>query len=236
MKKKGKSNSKTTFIAILLVGLLIVAFYLFHLSQKDSRSFLAQFPEEYTQVGIDISHHQGKVDWEKLVTKKGLDTLIQFVYLKATEGYDHEDRHWKWNKQQLDSLKISTGVYHFFQSKRLPRPQAANFLRTYNYAKHDLPPVLDVELEGISDTDLIQKVTIWLDTVELATGVRPIIYTSLHFFETKFKHAFPNEQFWIASYSRKLKEPLDPRIIMWQFSDSGFLPGESQEIDLNIRF
>lgn len=236
MKKKRKSSSRTTIIAFLFIGMLLTAFYLFNLAQKDSQSFLAQFPITHSEIGIDISHHQGKVDWNKLVCDKGLDTLIHFVYLKATEGQDHEDRHWKWNKQQLDSLNIASGVYHFFQSKRLPRPQAAHFLATYQYKKSDLPPVLDIELEGITDHDLIQKATIWLDTVEKVTGVRPIIYTSLHFFETKFKHVFPNEQFWIASYSRKLNEPIDPRIIMWQFSESGFLPGESQKIDLNIRF
>lgn len=236
MKKKRQSNSIVLFITILFIGLIIVAFYLFNLTQKESKSFLAQFPEGNFQYGIDISHHQGKINWPKLSTEKGIDTLIQFAYIKATEGRDHEDRYWRWNKAQLDSLKITTGVYHFFQPKRLPRPQAAFFLSKYSYSKTDLPPVLDVEIEGLSDSDLIQKVTIWLDTVEKVTGIRPIIYTSLHFFETKFSKTMPDEQFWIASYSRKLKEPLDPRIIMWQFSESGFIPGESIKVDLNIMF
>ena len=75
---------------------------------------------------------------------------------------------------------------------------------------------------------------IWLDEVEQKIGKRPIIYTSLHFYETKFKKVFLTDKFWIASYSRQPDLENDKRIVMWQYSETGKIPGFKKPVDLNI--
>ena len=49
-------------------------------------------PCNYEVHGIDISHHQGKIDWELLAHNREAKFPIHFVFLKATEGGDHGGR------------------------------------------------------------------------------------------------------------------------------------------------
>ena len=75
---------------------------------------------------------------------------------------------------------------------------------------------------------------IWLKEVEKRTGMRPIIYTSLNFYETKFQNDFLDYKFWLAAYSRKPECLHDERIIHWQFTETGKIPGTKEEVDVNV--
>ena len=234
--RKGKSNTPWTLIILAISIISFGAWYFFspHKTKINKNEFLKNIPKGYESIGIDVSHHQGKIDWDVLFNKEHYDTIIHFVYCKATEGNSHIDTKWEYNRKTLNDFGIPNGAYHFFTTKEPPRPQVDHFLTYWKKREVDLPPVLDVETEGFSDEDLRNKMKIWLDEVENRTGMRPIIYTSHHFFETKFKNFFPNHKFWIAAYS---KEPIsigDKRILHWQFSENGILPGIDEEVDLNV--
>lgn len=239
-KKRTKRPSKLPIKPIIIVGLLLVLIGLVYVYyKKDNRIIkrehvIKSIPPGFPSFGIDISHHQGEIDWETLLKKEHYDTIIQFVYCKATEGSDHFDTKWEKNRALLQQLAIPNGAYHFFQPKSEPRPQAKHFLNHWKKTDLDLPPVLDVETEGFSDEDLRKKMEIWLEEVEKQTGMRPIIYTSLNFFETKFKDHFKNYKFWIAAYSRKPECIDDSRIIHWQYSEDGELPGINEKVDFNV--
>jgi lysozyme len=235
-KKKSKSSIKAIVIGALLIGLSVIAYFYYSKDIKvvNKEEVVKSIPEGFPAFGIDVSHHQGEIDWEKLFVKERYDTIIHFVYCKATEGSDHLDTQWKKNRAELQRLNIPNGAYHFFSPQTEPRPQAAHFLAHWKKSDLDLPPVLDVESEGFSDEDLIAKMKIWLKVVEDKTGMRPIIYTSLNFFETKFINDFKNYKFWIAAYSRKPECIDDSRIIHWQYSEAGELPGFAEKVDLNV--
>jgi lysozyme len=219
----------------VLIGLPTAYYYWndrsFKMGKKD---FASQFPKDFPLKGIDISHHQGDVDWELIFNDLKLDTVINFVYCKATEGTDHIDTRWQENRKRLTNLGIIHGAYHFFNGKTPPRDQAAHFLKHWNHRDLDLAPMLDVESEGFSDVDLIAKMEIWLTVVEEQTGHRPIIYCSLDYFDKKFKNHFAEYDFWIAAYSRKPHVLSDPRVKYWQFSEKGELPGCDELVDLNV--
>jgi lysozyme len=235
-KKKSKSSIKAIVIGALLIGLSVIAYFYYSKDIKvvNKEEVVKSIPEGFPAFGIDVSHHQGEIEWEKLFVKERYDTIIHFVYCKATEGSDHLDTQWKKNRAELQRLNIPNGAYHFFSPQTEPRPQAAHFLAHWKKSDLDLPPVLDVESEGFSDEDLIAKMKIWLKVVEDKTGMRPIIYTSLNFFETKFINDFKNYKFWIAAYSRKPECIDDSRIIHWQYSEAGELPGFAEKVDLNV--
>lgn len=221
---------------MLLIGLgfLVYVYYTKDSDTGQRAKLLESMPEGFNSFGIDVSHHQGEIDWEELFVTQRYDTIIRFVYCKATEGCDHLDTQWEENQKVLKELNVLTGAYHFFSPKTAPRPQAAHFLAALKDTQLELPPVLDVEAEGFSDKDLIAKMKIWLEEVEKQTGRRPIIYTSLHFFETKFFNEFKNYKFWIAAYSRKPECIDDERILHWQYSESGELPGIDEAVDFNV--
>ncbi len=235
-KKKSKSSVKVVVVIALLLGLSAITYFYYSNDAKvvKKEEVVKSIPFGFPSFGIDVSHHQGKIDWEKLFVSERYDTIIHFVYCKATEGSDHLDTQWEKNRAELQELNIPNGAYHFFSPQTEPRPQAAHFLAHWKKSDLDLPPVLDVESEGFSDEDLIAKMKIWLTVVEDKTGMRPVIYTSLNFFETKFMNDFKNYKFWIAAYSRKPECIDDSRIIHWQYSESGDLPGFDEKVDFNV--
>ena len=59
------------------------------------------YPEGYEIHGIDISHHQGKIDWQELKDKGVIDKFpIRFVMIKATEGASQIDENFRENFYQ----------------------------------------------------------------------------------------------------------------------------------------
>lgn len=214
---------------ILLVILLIYT----NLGRRGSNSLLElpPLPPSFISHGIDVSHHQGPIDWENY--KLASDSLLSFVYCKSTEGLSHVDSQWKKNREQLLELGIAHGTYHFFQPLSNPAKQAEHFLAHYSPQAGDLPPVLDAETMGSSDAQLIEAMKIWLNAVETKTGQRPIIYTSHDFYRTKFIGKFPKHQFWIANYNANVSGLEDPQIVHWQYNDHGNVPGINGPVDMN---
>jgi lysozyme len=234
--KKTKFPLKSVVISGLILVLIGVTYVYYSKDDKviKREHVIKSIPPGFPSFGIDVSHHQGEIDWNSLLKKEHYDTIIQFVYCKATEGSDHVDTKWERNRSILQQLDIPNGAYHFFSPKSEPRPQAKHFLNYWKKSDLDLPPVLDVESEGFSDEDLRAKMKIWLEEVEKQTGMRPVIYTSLNFFETKFMDHFKDYKFWIAAYSRKPEFIDDSRIIHWQYSETGELPGIDEHVDFNV--
>lgn len=221
---------------LLLLSVIFLAvcvfFYIKPKSFKNIKFYLEQ-PSGFASIGLDVSHHQGKINWEEVFAEDSY-VDIDFVYLKATEGKNHKDTQFDRNRRILKSKKVKHGAYHFFATKSYPWPQVENFFNHYTYKLGDLPPVLDVELEGYSDSDLIAKMKIWLDAVETKIGVRPIIYTSNHFYNTKFRGKFPRTKFWLASYSKEPKHLTDEAVIHWQWTESAKITGIRENVDLNV--
>ena len=233
-KLKRKKSPFRFLIGTALVILLGTYFY----QQWNNRSIepgelnLPELPEGFTSYGIDISHHQGKVNWDKLFASS--DSLITFIYCKATEGVNHVDSQWEHNRLKLLENGTRNGAYHFFLPQKDPITQAQHFLNHYTAQQGDLPPVLDAETEGESDVQLIQNMKTWLKKVETKTGMRPIIYTSHHFYRTKFAGKFSEYKFWIANYNKNVSGLEDEQIIHWQYSDHGGVPGIRGDVDMNF--
>ena len=191
-----------------------------------------ELPSSFQSYGIDVSHHQQTIDWDKVFL--GNDSLISFVYCKATEGIDHVDSQWKRNRKILLQKKIDHGAYHFFLPKKSAKGQAINFLKNYQLKDKDLPPVLDVEIEGETDIQLIDQMKIWLRHVEENTGRRPVIYTSYNMYKELLKSQFKGYKFWIANYNTIESRFHDDEIIHWQYSDNGIVSGIKGRVDLNF--
>jgi len=226
---------KKGVITIHLIFIIIFGSTLWSSLQfKSSKDFNYAIPNNYQSFGIDVSHHQGRINWDTLFAYP-LTPPIHFVYLKATEGKDHVDREWEYNRAALLQKKVKHGAYHFFRPGTDPIDQVNHFLKNYAPKPNDLAPVLDIETEGVSDEILLQNVSLFLTELENRTGKRPIIYTSYHFYKTKFQNHFEKHKFWIAAYSEPFLLPKDERILYWQFTDKGELPfHKGVKVDLNV--
>lgn len=185
--------------------------------------------------GIDISHHQGDIDWDKVSLATYRDRPINFVFMKATEGGDFVDDSFRYNFSTVREHGIVRGAYHFFLPDVPADVQASNFIRQVQLQPGDLPPVLDVEVMGKGGVEQLQQgVAKWLSIVERHYGVAPIIYASYKF-KTNYLNVppFTHYPYWIAHYYVEDLEYKGPWKF-WQHTDRGRLDGIGTRVDLNI--
>jgi lysozyme len=237
-KKKGTKSIKRYFWFILLLAGFFYCINIWVLEPRSSiaikKELIKNQPKGFVGFGIDISHHQGEIEWEDLLSNFGFDTIIQFVYIKATEGKDYLDPLFRINQQALNKYGLKNGVYHFYQPNSDPIHQMEWFLSNYMYHPTDLPPVLDVEVYSSKDVEFLKNLKLALVFLEEKTGVRPIVYTSYNLYKHLFINDLKDYKFWIAAYSKMPEHIEDSRIIHWQYTDKGKLPGINGHVDFNV--
>lgn len=195
------------------------------------------YPEGFEIHGIDISHHQGKIDWAELKDRGMIDRFpVRFIMIKATEGATQTDENFKDNFYQAREYGFTRGAYHFYSVHTPARAQAEHFLRQVKLENGDLPPVLDVEHKPKNQTDNEFKASVleWLDIVEKHYHVKPILYT-YYKFKTRYLNdsIFDHYPYWIAHYYVDSVEYNGPWKF-WQHTDVGRLPGIKGNVDFNI--
>ena len=195
------------------------------------------YPEGYEILGIDISHHQGKIDWQELKDKGLIDGYpIRFVMIKATEGASRIDANFRSNFHNAREYGFTRGAYHFYSVHSPAKAQAEFFIRHVKLENGDLPPVLDVEHKPSNQTDeeFKESIQLWLNMVEFHYGVKPIIYT-YYKFKTRYldDDIFDQYPYWIAHYYVE-KVEYQGEWKFWQHTDAGRLPGINGDVDFNI--
>lgn len=196
----------------------------------------AEYPEGYEIHGIDISHYQGKIDWEQLKNAMIKGCPVRFVIIKSTEGSSRLDENFRENFNQARDFGFIRGVYHFWSNKSTAREQAYYFLDQVHLTDGDLPPVLDIEHKPADKSveDFQRDVLTWLHIVEDKYHVKPIIYTYYKFKEQYLSApVFDDYPYWIAHYYVD-KVQYKGEWKFWQHTDVGKLPGIKGYVDFNI--
>lgn len=198
--------------------------------------FGIKIPTLYPIQGIDISLHQGKIDWKKLDGCLSNNPSIQFVFIKATEGKTRKDPYFLTNWEEAGKIGLIRGAYHYLLPNKSGKMQAELFLKTVELSDGDLLPVCDVEITGGADAETIhQNVYEWLQTVESKIGKKPILYSSKRFYETYLAEDFSAYTLWIAHYHvPELILPSGDKWTIWQHSDRGRLKGIKRPVDFNV--
>lgn len=190
-------------------------------------------PDEYPVRGIDVSGHQGRIDWKK-VSAGG----IRFVYLKATEGGDFQDPLFRENLQSARDSGLACGAYHFFSLKTPGLVQARNFIHTVPSAQVNLPPAIDLEFWGNSSArpppDSFQtELRVYVDAIRSAYGREPVIYTSPDFSNIYLKN-FEIKQPWVRDILFSPNFNGTKSWLIWQFSEKGQVPGINGFVDMDV--
>lgn len=224
--------------ALLILGLAYII-YIYIVSPFTLRwkalYGMTEFPEGYSIRGIDISHHQGDINWDKLSQATMGKEPISFIFIKGTEGTSLLDENFNDNFYQAREHGFLRGVYHFFLPDKSAKEQAEFFLHQVHLEEGDLPPVLDIEIDGgLSDEQLREAALTWLKIVGDHYGVKPIIYANykfkLRYLNTKEFEGYP---YWIAHYY-VLNLSYKGKWRFWQHTDCGRLEGISGKVDFNI--
>ena len=226
----------------LWLSLILCTFFVACVTEEappDRRSFttttlaLSACPDGGMLDGIDVSKWQGYVDWEA-VAEAGID----FAFIRVSDGLDYQDAYFQSNWSEAKAQGIVRGAYQFFRSDEDPVAQAQYLLDEMGPLEAgDLPPVCDVETaDGQSPAVIAERVQTWLDVVEDALGVKPLIYTSPGVWGSIINSAdFGAYPLWVAHWGASC--PTMPTgwsdWIFWQTSDSGSVPGVSGNVDTN---
>lgn len=179
--------------------------------------------------GIDLSHHNGRVDWEALEAES-----LDFIYLKATEGRDWKDRHFQSNWIEATRRGYHLGAYHFYILCKPWEAQAVNFIQSVEVRGGTLPPAVDLEYAHNCDPYRDEAGTkadlqAFLDRLEAEYGAAPVIYTTPEFHADWIAGSFDRYPLWI----RSVDGPPGMSHAIWQYSMRGKVSGIKGDVDLN---
>lgn len=188
------------------------------------------FPLAPGAEGLDLSHHNGAVDWPRLSTAG-----LSFVYLKATEGEGHVDTRFQENWQGALRHHWQSGGYHFYLLCQDGRRQAANFIRQVEVRRGGLPPAVDLEhahncAPRGDRAETLADIKAFLAALEEEYGALPVIYTTPAFHAEWLEgEGFDAHPLWV----RSLEGPPQLPHAIWQYSMKGRVPGVAGNVDLN---
>ena len=215
--------------------LLAAALFAASVSLYRSGTLRFNYPSEarFPVRGIDVSHHQAKVDWSA-VRSAG----IEFAFIKATEGGDHSDTRFDANWEEAGRAGIARGAYHFFTFCTPGREQAEHFLAAIGLKAGELPPAADVEFSGncaswTNIDEIRREFGVFLALVEEGTGRPPLIYVTPESFHQIIEGHFGGHPTWLRNL---WFEPSVRRYGVWrfwQYADNARLPGIEGPVDLN---
>jgi lysozyme len=207
---------------------LFITFFISVVSQNYRKVSINKIKAEGKVWGIDLSHHQGDINWEKLKKEKPY-----FIFFKATEGVTHNDRNYREHYNNARKHGIIVGSYHFFSYKSSGKAQAKHFISVARFQKGDLPPVLDVEYrKKMPDHKKVTKeIKDFLVVVLKSTGYKPIIYCDYDFYKQYLKSEIKTDYYlWICDYRR---QPTN-KWLFWQITDKFKISGISGYVDFNL--
>jgi GH25 family lysozyme M1 (1,4-beta-N-acetylmuramidase) len=199
----------------------------------------APTPPSGVREGVDVSMHQGDVDWG------AIGSACDFAFMKATEGLTFVDSRFDAERvrQARRAVKV-IGFYHFArpQAGRTGAEEALFFVRIVKSRggakKGDLRLALDLEDTKLGVEGTHKFAEDFCDKVHALTGENAIVYTGPSFWNEKVggkpapRHG---KALWIAHYG--VDRPDVPRgwsdWRIWQYTSSGSCPGVNGRCDMN---
>ena len=197
-------------------------------------------PNDHDVHGVDVSRFQGDINWQA-----ARDAGVSFAFIKATEGGDRVDPTFRQNWRGAHRAGIPRGAYHFFYYCRPASEQAEWFIRNVPNQSGALPPVLDMEWNDASPTcrlrpppETVRKeAAVFLSALTRHYGQRPIIYTTVDFWERNEMWRLKGYEFWLRSVKAHPADRYDGHPwTFWQYSGTGLVPGVTGKVDLNAYY
>lgn len=208
------------------------------LGDADPHPWDGRAPQSYAVHGLDVSRWQSAIDW-----RRARDSGISFVFIKATEGVEDLDPSFAAHWEGAGRAGIPRAGYHFYYFCADAEPQARWFIRNVPREPGGLPHVLDMEWNPYSPTcrkrpdgaTVRAEARKFLDILEAHYGQRPILYTSVDFWEDTGIGQLSGTRFWLRSVSAHPRDRYPgARWDFWQYTGTGLVPGVTGKVDINV--
>ena len=195
-------------------------------------------------IGVDVSAHQGKIDWVK-VKKAG----IKFAFIRVgvrghKTGKIQYDKYFKYNIENAKKNGIMVGVYFFTQAINTQESlEEANFvLNCIEGYKLDMPVVFDMEfvadknsrtrLAKLTNEQRTDIAIAFMEQIKKA-GYTPMFYACKTWLEKAVQLSRLNDYYiWYARYNSA--PGYNYRYYIWQYTEKGRVDGIKGNVDLNV--
>lgn len=197
--------------------------------------------------GIDVSEHQGWIDWEA-AKADGVD----FAIIRCGYGSDYEyqdDRWWEYNVSECERLGIPYGVYLYSYAKNasMAQSEAEHALRLLKGHHPTLPVFFDMEdsttfvkyEDGSINLEASRKnfgdmAYTFCEAMENA-GYWAGVYANLNWFSNYLTDSrFELYMRWVAQYNYRCD--WDGPKVLWQSTSSGHVDGVEGNVDINFDY
>lgn len=220
-------------IAIIFIGIILLL-TLYALFVNGCIRFNYPPQETYPVRGIDVSNHQGVIDWEKIDTSD-----VQFAFIKATEGGDFKDKSFEQNWKNAKNNHIKVSAYHFFTFCRSGSEQALNFIESVPNDIDMLPPAIDLEYSGnckLTKTkeELLADIDDFIEIIEAEYNRKVIIYVTENFYNDYLIGLYLNNPIWVRDIYTKAHVEDKREWTFWQYANNGLVDGIHTLVDLNV--
>lgn len=193
--------------------------------------------------GIDVSNHQGDIDWEQVRLSGIQFAFIRVGYRGTDLGNVYEDERAQQNYAGAKKAGIKIGGYFFSQAVSVEEAmeEASFALSVTKDWEMDLPLVYDWEYTGedtrvarVSDRTVTNCTAAFCRAVEEA-GRKSMVYCNPYQYrELLMPQELPGLPLWYAEYT---DAPTLPRAtVFWQYTETGSVPGIAGNVDIDLYF
>lgn len=188
--------------------------------------------------GIDVSEHQGKINWDK-VKKSG----IKYAILRCGYGMDitsQDDSEFERNIKECEKRKIPYGVYLFSYADTVEKAksEALHTLRRINGYKPRLGVWYDIEdnkTSGKVNKQMLSNIIHTYCNIIKNSGYRVGVYASVSWLDNKIEKQIKNQYpIWVAQYYDKCE--YTGKYTMWQYTSCETVDGIQGNVDGNYLY
>lgn len=212
-------------------------------SEEDGIALLSMdiLPDGATAQGIDVSEHQGRIDWNA-VKASGIDFAILRVGFGAPSWGGRVDYQFNRNISECERLGIPYGVYIYSYAfdNQQAADEASMVINCLSGHNPRLPVYYDLEDNSIiangRQTGIASRAQVFCNRIS-AAGYEPGIYANLNWFnniltDSVFKSS--SWDHWIAQYNSQCD--YTGNYSFWQYKSNGKIPGINGNVDMNYAY
>ena len=212
-------------------------------SDEDGIALLSMdiLPDGATAQGIDVSEHQGRIDWNA-VKASGIDFAILRVGFGAPSWGGRVDYQFNRNISECERLGIPYGVYIYSYAfdNQQAADEASMVINCLSGHNPRLPVYYDLEDNSIiangRQTGIASRAQVFCNRIS-AAGYEPGIYANLNWFnniltDSVFKSS--SWDHWIAQYNSQCD--YTGNYSFWQYKSNGKIPGINGNVDMNYAY
>jgi GH25 family lysozyme M1 (1,4-beta-N-acetylmuramidase) len=193
---------------------------------------------------IDVSAYQEDIDWQKVA-----DSGVEMAMIRAAfrgwgeKGVIKVDEYVHKNLQGADEVGLTVGVYFFSQATSIEEVDEEidillDIIKDHNitgYVVFDWEYVSEEARTADMDARTLTDCSLHFCKRVEEAGYEPMVYFNayqgINLLELEELKAY---DFWLARYTDRMNFPY--RVRMWQYTDSGKVPGIKGKVDINVFF